>query len=329
MALISVIVPVYKVEKYLKECLNSIIDQQFKDYDVILINDGSPDECGKICDSYATADTRFHVIHQENMGLSAARNSGIVWAMTHSDSSYLTFVDSDDLLDQRYLDTMVRQIEKNTADIVACEKQDFFDDKQRISKPIGKEELCCTGKEACIHLYSMDGILTLTAWGKLYRKELFFNVRFPVGKIHEDQAVIPIVMYGAEKVCKNSSVLYYYRRRPDSIMGSRFSAQRFNDVEGLEACRKYFCEERETKIVELIDTRIVTIQSLYSLYARQSGVYKEIPKKYRMSRCRALRNLEKNMSYDYFTWYVSQVYPKLVRPYSYWKKVKSMVGVEK
>ena len=116
--LISVIVPVYKVEKYIHRCIDSILAQTFSDFELILVDDGSPDNCGRICDEYALKDNRIHVIHKENGGLSDARNAGIDWAFEHSDSEWITFIDSDDWVHKKYLESLINGAINTNSDVV-------------------------------------------------------------------------------------------------------------------------------------------------------------------------------------------------------------------
>ena len=117
MGVISIIVPVYKVEKYLKRCVDSILEQTFRDFELILVDDGSPDQCGRICETYAEKDGRIIALHRENGGLSAARNTGLDWMFANSESSYVTFIDSDDWIHPQYLETLLGTIEKNNAGV--------------------------------------------------------------------------------------------------------------------------------------------------------------------------------------------------------------------
>ena len=132
MPVISVIVPIYKVEPYLRKCIDSVLAQTFTDFELILVDDGSPDNCGAICDEYAAKDDRIRVIHQENRGLSAARNAGIDWAFAHSDSQWLTFIDSDDIVAPDFLAKMISATEQAHADLCVCDFLSVF--------PAGKEE---------------------------------------------------------------------------------------------------------------------------------------------------------------------------------------------
>lgn len=322
MAKISVIVPVYNVEKYIRKCLDSILNQTFIDFEIILVDDGSPDNCGKICDEYAKADTRISVIHRKNGGLSAARNSGIDWFFKNSNSEFLTFVDSDDTITETYLERLINSIDDNT-DIVSC-KLNFLIEETKKSETDGALDTpaeCYTGKEAVIHLYKMDSKVRTEACAKLYRKHLFSNIRFPEGKIHEDQAVVPILLYNSRNVVAINDPLYTYYIRNDSITHGSFSVKRFDDIDAMQLCEEFFKEKKENEITELVSRKKKLFHALYTIYARKAGAYRTVPKKYKMTLLKALRTLEKSMSFDRFTWRLAQLYPGLVKPYCYWVQV--------
>ncbi len=319
MPLISVIVPVYKVEPYLSRCIDSILAQTFTDFEIILVDDGSPDNCGKICDKYAETDKRIFVIHKENGGLSSARNAGIDWAFKNSNSEFITFIDSDDTIVATYLERLMKSID-NCADIATC-KLEFFIEETQKSETDGSFNTApeqFTGKESVIHLYKMNGRVRTEACAKLYRKHMFSNIRFPEGKIHEDQFIIPILLYNSRNVIAINDPLYTYYIRNASITHGDFSAKRFDDIEALQSCQDYFKEKNEQEILELVKRKKNLFHALYIINARKSGVYKNIPQKYKMSLLKALRTLEKSMSFNRFTWRLNQFYPKLVKPYSYW-----------
>lgn len=316
---ISVIVPVYNVEKYIYKCIDSILSQTFTNFEIILVDDGSPDNCGNICDEYSKSDNRITVIHRKNGGLSAARNTGIDWVFEHSDSEFLTFIDSDDTISETYLERLINSMD-DCADIVTC-KLEFYIAESQKSETDGSFNTPAeyfSGKEAVVHLYTMDSKVRTEACAKLYRKNLFSNIRFPEGKIHEDQFVIPILLYASRKVVSISDPLYTYYIRNDSITHGSFSAKRFDDIEALQACEDYFKEKNEHEISNLVKRKKKLFHALYIINARKAGVYKTVPRKYKMSVLKALHTLEKSMSFDKFTWRLNQFYPKLVKPYSYW-----------
>ena len=158
MSLISIIIPVYKVEKYIHRCVDSILAQTFTDFELILVDDGSPDNCGKICDEYAEKDSRIVVIHQENGGLSAARNAGLDWVFEHSDSQWISFVDSDDYVYPHYLEKLYQAVVENNTNISMCNFVNFSDSVPECSLN-EKESRIISGLEACNKIYNNDNII--------------------------------------------------------------------------------------------------------------------------------------------------------------------------
>ena len=209
--LISVIVPVYKVEAYLSVCLDSILRQTWTDLDIILIDDGSPDSCGAICDGYAEHDPRVRVFHTENHGLSAARNYGIEKAMETS-ATFLAFVDSDDWLEADMLEKLVRAAVEEEADVVVC--GEFYEslDKTTITKYKRKRY---SGREAVKS--NLLGHINNQVMNKLWRKDLFREIRFPDGRVYEDKATTYRVFALADTVLTIPNILYHYRHRVGSI----------------------------------------------------------------------------------------------------------------
>ena len=216
--LISVIVPVYKVELYLEKCIQSIQSQTYQNLEIILVDDGSPDACPSICDKYAKTDKRICVIHQENGGLSNARNTGLNAA--HGD--YIAFVDSDDYIHPEMLNTLYR-IKKDThSDIAAC-KYAYVSTK---SGPINTT----ISSPPSIKIYENDAILyefftfnstfSAVVWNKLYDKTLLNNLRFPINTKHEDEYLSHKVLLKAKRLTYVDEVLYYYLQRANSIMSS-------------------------------------------------------------------------------------------------------------
>lgn len=233
---ISVIVPVYKVEPYLHRCIDSILGQTYLDFKLILVDDGSPDNCGAICDEYAAKDSRVHVIHQENGGLSAARNAGIDWVFANSDSQWLAFIDSDDWVHRDYLKTLLENAENCQADMSAC---DFFQTDAFCQDGEIHQSVSCEPAEQayCDHY----GCL-MSAWAKIFRKELFETLRFPVGKIHEDCYVTHIPLFAANKVVISTAPMYYYYSNPGSITRKKWSEKRLQEIEAHELRWKWLRE---------------------------------------------------------------------------------------
>ena len=205
MSQISVIVPVYKVEKYLKRCIDSILAQTFTDYELILVDDGSPDNCGCICDEYAQKDTRIHVIHKSNGGLSDARNAGIEWVLNNCRTKYIAFIDSDDWVHNDYLYVLYKSLLQSgtrVSIVPFLRVSNYFEDNNTFEAEF---EICKTEE-----LYCEKKKNFITAWGKLFFLEDFRSIRFPVGKLHEDEYTIYKVLFNSQNVTYINIPLYYY-----------------------------------------------------------------------------------------------------------------------
>lgn len=234
---ISVIIPVYNVQKYLSRCLMSVITQTYNQLEIILIDDGSTDNSGKICDEYAKNDARISVIHKKNGGLSDARNVGIEKAT----AKYITFIDSDDYIHPNFIEKMYDLIIQYDADIVSVSSKStskaenifVHSDKTEYENPKS-----FSTREAFEMLCYQKG-LTHSIWGKLYRKELFNNVRFPKGKLYEDEATFYLLLAESKcTVCINEK-LYAYFQRKDGIIRSAFNPQKMDYIRHTEQLKMY------------------------------------------------------------------------------------------
>lgn len=246
--LISVVVPVYKVEEYLSRCVDSILRQTFTDFELILVDDGSPDNCGKMCDEYAKSDNRVTVIHRKNGGLSAARNSGIEWAFNNSDSEWITFIDSDDWVHADYLKILLDYAQKFNTEVSIC---DFLRTSDYIADDVLKEKLK-------VHKYSSEDFFVnrnlnaVVAWGKLYKKYFFKDIRYPEGRLHEDEFTTYKILFQCKDICFVDEVLYYYFINPESITSGNSSEiwkpgkMAFNDA--VEERLIYFKEKNMDKL---------------------------------------------------------------------------------
>lgn len=246
MANISVIVPVYKVEAFLNRCVDSILAQTYKDFEVVLVDDGSPDTCGTLCDAYAERDNRIHVIHQENGGLSAARNSGIDWAFANSNSRWLAFVDSDDWVHPDFLKVLYETAEQTLCKISACdfirtESGDFPEQSYQPGIRVSSGEYYC----GTFHRGE-----TAVAWNKLYHKSLFKHLRYPVGKLHEDEFTSYQAIYQAEYVGVSEMVLYAYYQNADGIMKSSWTPRKMHSLEAFEQQIAFAQEREDTRLLE-------------------------------------------------------------------------------
>lgn len=216
--LVTIVVPVYKVEKYLNECVDSILRQSYKNFELILVDDGSPDNCGKICEEYKSRFFNIQVIHKENGGLSDARNAGIRVAK----GEYITFVDSDDYISDDYLEKLVSAAVANDADFVQGNytRSGFTGDAPKEVKVFEPEE-------AFRKLLTWDTV-TVYAWAKLYRLRLFKNIEYPVGRLNEDCCTTYKLVLRSNKVVCIENEIYYYRVTPNSILTSKFNVKRFD-----------------------------------------------------------------------------------------------------
>ncbi len=213
--LISVIVPVYNVEKYLARCIDSILVQTYKNIEILLIDDGALDNSGNICDEYEKKDMRVKVIHKKNGGLSDARNCGI----ENATGDFLSFIDSDDWIEPEFLETLYNSLKENNADISVVGINKFYDDGrvvEEICPPVG----CVDDTTQRCMLLERYMVYSVVAWNKLYKKEMFDEIRYPKGYIHEDEYVAHKLMYKAERVCFSDRPLYNYYQRTNSIMGA-------------------------------------------------------------------------------------------------------------
>lgn len=225
---ISVVVPVYKVETYLERCVSSILRQSFRDFELILVDDGSPDNCPALCDEWAEKDSRIHVIHQANGGLSAARNSGIDWVLANSNSSWICFVDSDDWVHSDYLLHLYKAAAEAGSRISVC---GFYrtGGESRDEKVSGHAEAMSADAYYCSE--TIHGGVTAVAWNKLYHRSLFKDLRYPVGKLHEDEFTTYKAIYAAGQVGVVTDELYAYYQNPKGIMGSAWNPRRLHVLE--------------------------------------------------------------------------------------------------
>lgn len=327
MPTISVIVPVYKVEAYLNRCVDSILSQTFSDFELILVDDGSSDNCPAICDEYARKDSRVRVIHQKNGGLSAARNAGIDWVFANSNSDWITFVDSDDGLAQYSLERLIAETERHQTDISIGKFVRFYDGFPEEKKSACSQVKVISGREACYALYGDDAVTYTTAWAKLYKAELFRDIRYPVGRIHEDEATTYKVLYKASKVAVLDEKLYYYRDNPDGIMNTRFSVKRFDAVWAFEERILFFRNRGEEELAELGEKMLPLSLAKMNIMAVRVNAQNEVPVKYRMTVTKALRTIRENVPDDNYTYYLAMVHPEWLWPHAYLRKIKKMLHI--
>ncbi len=262
--LISIIVPIYNVEKYLKKCVESICNQTYQNLEIILVDDGSPDKCGEICDGYAKADKRIKVIHKKNGGLSSARNAGLDIAK----GEYISFIDSDDYIASDFIEKLYLLCIKNDADIAECGFTKF-QDKIKIEK-LDEDIKIYTSKEMQTRMYSNNYVGTTVVWNKLYKKYIYNDLRFPIGKINEDEFCTYKALYNCNKnIVVTNKALYYYRYNPSSIMGKKFDLKRLDALEAFDERKRFYEERNEAELY------METLKKYGELLRYYYGVIKE------------------------------------------------------
>ncbi|WP_214830354.1 glycosyltransferase [Exiguobacterium sp. s56] len=242
--LISVIVPVYNVEKYLRKCVESIVNQTYTNLEIILVNDGSSDSSALICDMVAEEDSRIKVIHQKNGGLSAARNAGL----NISNGKYVSFIDSDDYLEAVFYEMLFRLMRKYNSDIVQCNFKRVYEsdtkDINALQRSHDAPVFVLNSREALYNLFNENYVQTVISCNKLYKKELFNNIRFPIGKLHEDEFTTYKLLYASKKTVVTTEELYCYLQRSGSITQSDFSHKRLDAIEAYSEQISFY-EEKE------------------------------------------------------------------------------------
>ena len=221
---ISVIVPVYKVERYLNECIDSILAQTFTDFELILVDDGSPDNCPALCDAAAAKDSRIRVIHQQNKGLSGARNAGIEIAR----GNWLSFIDSDDSVDKTFCEKLYHAAKQAGAKLAVSDIL-YFDADGSLSgyqeRALRTETL---SREEAVHRIRLTPLVHATT--KLYSRELFAELRFPIGQNYEDALTIPAVLEQVTDVVCVGEPLYHYRFNPNGIVRGKIGLKNLQEV---------------------------------------------------------------------------------------------------
>lgn len=227
--LISIVVPIYNVEQYLRKCIDSILDQSYKNLEIILVDDGSPDSSGKICDEYAKEDIRVRVIHQENTGLSGARNAGLEIA----NGKYISFIDSDDWIDSKFIETLYHDMKENNAQIAAPGFCLAYEDGSYVNDS-KVDKLTIYNTQEALETFLFNGYLTPCVASKLWDIELWSDVRCPRGKLYEDQYTTYKLLDKTKRITFDPSVKYYYFKRNGSIGHSDFNKKTYDLLDGIK-----------------------------------------------------------------------------------------------
>lgn len=236
--LISVIVPIYKVERYLDRCVQSIVDQSYKHLEIILVDDGSPDHCPSMCDAWAARDSRIKVIHKENGGLSDARNAG----MAIAGGEYIGFIDSDDYIAPAMYQLLLERLQVDGSDISACGVDMVYEDGSA-HQMLTPEDSCVLSAEAAVEAVVRESWLKQPVWYKLYKAELVRDIGFPVGKYHEDIFWTWQAVARAQKVSIFDTPCYYYVQRSGSIMAEKYTPRRLDAIEAKQQRLAFLIKE--------------------------------------------------------------------------------------
>ena len=268
---ISVIVPIYRVEKYLPACIDSILNQTFTDFELILVDDGSPDRCPEICDETAKRDARVRVIHQANQGLSAARNAGIEAAR----GAWLSFVDSDDYIAPQFYEKLYQTAQRTDADCVMCSVQNVDESGKPIDSALMRvADEVKTGREVLRKIGRDDVTPYLTAWNKLYRRKLFNTLRYPAGRQNEDVFVFAELFCQVQRAVCVAEPLYFYRKRIGSIMNSVVTLRNLDEMWAYVNCFEYLQQDDEESTLKETEKRV---------FAKLTGVYYRVTEEDRYS----------------------------------------------
>lgn len=272
--LISIIVPIYKVEKYLKKCVESILTQTYKNYELILVDDGSPDNCPVLCDEFAQRDSRIVVIHKKNGGLSEARNEGLNIAR----GEYIGFVDSDDYIEPNMYELLLNKIVLTKADMAVCnykyvDEQYQSIDNRNANMPINDEIL--VADEYLNRLIGKCGWYYVPAWNKLYSKSIFDDIRFPKGKQHEDEFLIHHIVRKCNCIVCLRQSLYNYVQRSSSIMNQKFNPSNMDYGDALIDRYFFSCLNRNAELKFDTVKKLIHELDKWEIYARSDKLCKK------------------------------------------------------
>lgn len=264
---ISIIVPVYKVEQYIHKCVDSILNQTFKELEVILVDDGSPDNCGRICDEYANIDNRVVVIHKENGGQATARNA----ALDIARGEYIGFVDSDDYIEEDMYEFLYKLCTDNKCDIANCSSTIYFKNRVQVN---GGHELIIHNKREAMKAVTEGILYDECLWTKLIKKDLFENLRIPVGIAYEDTAFTYKLIDRAKRVCCKGESKYNYIKHDDSTMDRAIKEVKIDAVLVYEEMYR-FIERKYPELCDLVVLKLANnTMSVMNLIIKQDNFKK-------------------------------------------------------
>ena len=314
--LITIVVPVYNIENYLAKCVDSIMQQSYDDIDIILVNDGSTDSSGVLCDRFSDKDHRIRVIHKENGGLSDARNRGI----DEAKGDYITFVDGDDFLDKEYVTSLYSCLKDNRADISVCEFCYMTETGKVLNHPMNDNAIIKYNQREALSVLLMQKPFSNSACGKLFKRCDFDDVRFPIGRIYEDTATIYKLFMKANIVAFVARAQYNYIRHNNSISKGAFKINQIDSMifaeEMTECIEKSYPDLSGLCKCRLMDSYIGLIQKMPR--EKYAETYNEIWRKIRMIRKEVLFSKEasrKRKLWAFLSYFGSSVLVKAINIY--------------
>lgn len=255
---ISVIVPIYNVEQFLNRCVQSIVSQTYENIQIILVDDGSPDNCPKLCDEWAHKDKRIEVIHKKNGGLSSARNEGLKIA----DGEYVVFVDSDDYIKNTMIEDLFNLCIENNAEIAICNFARFSgemitEDELKNFNHENKKIQVHTHIEALEQLHAWNGDIYTVAWNKIYKRSLWDGIEYPVGKINEDEFTTYKIFYKAKNVVVTNDIYYYYYYNANSITTNEKYLENTDVFEAFDERKNLFLNDGHVELAKIVEKIIL------------------------------------------------------------------------
>lgn len=246
-SLISIIVPVYNVEKYLDCCIKSLISQTYSNLEIILVDDGSKDLSGAICDRWAEKDERIKVIHKENGGLSSARNCGI----ENASGEYYAFLDSDDFVNEKFIEILYDLCQKWDCKLALCDYLEVAETENDVPELENGTSYCISREDMYNNLFTNQNVKTVIACNKLYGKDIFNGLRYPVGRINEDEAIIHKVIEKVNKVAVSNLPLYYYRQTTNSISRGKYNLKMLDELQAKQERLDFFAYNEMNSLFQM------------------------------------------------------------------------------
>lgn len=302
---VSIIIPAYNVEKYLRRCLDSVVNQTYKNIDIILVDDGSSDGTGRVCDEYAQKDARIRVIHQKNQGQAAARNN----AMKIAEGEYIAYVDSDDYVTPDYIEYMVKLQKKYKTDVVFVRGVYAYDGKKLPAYKDEDRDTLLSAEETLIRLNYNKGMGAMI-WAKLFRRELIEAYPFPEGQIYEDLAVLYKIVGACKEIAYGEHRVYFWMQRGGSTMRSTFNKRQMSAFQATREQLAYMQQaypavvpsvkaRHMTKVVEIMPLAMNSVGSreAYKLLKKEMIFYDEVIKDKNLRTLQKLRLRAIKMGY--------------------------------